>query len=213
MVITQADLDAKIETEVPGASYVVFPSKSTISAVHPGNLRGVLHDISTAIFQSVAPSEPIAGLPGPEGPAGPPGPVGPEGPIGPTGPQGIQGTPADLSKGFIFPGQILPYQDNIVAQANGTQANATQLVAYINRITTGGPNSSVMMPPALEYAQCVVINDSGSSERIYAQPGTDTIDSNSNTTACTLSGNNRVMFWVVTPGNWYSMGTTPAIGV
>jgi hypothetical protein len=204
MALTQADLDTKIELEVPGSSRAVFPSNSTLSVVHPANLRGVLHDMNEAIFQSAA----SQGLPGPEGPAGPPGPIGPEGPPGTQGPIGPVGPPLSLTDGLIFPGQTLPYQDNIIAATSGAQPDATQLVAYINRVTGGPQNASVQMPPALENAQCVLINDAGSATRVYAQVGTDTIDSSANGTAHSINNNSRVIFWVIPPGNWCSLNTT-----
>jgi hypothetical protein len=191
MALTQADINADIAATL---------QPNVLGGVDAHNLKTVLRDINTAIFQSAA----SQGLPGPKGDPGPPGPPGPQGDTGPVGPQG---PPLTLTGGLIFPGQSLPYQDSIVAASSGLKTDATQLSAYINRITGGPQNASVLMPPALEFAQCVLINDAGSSTRVFAQ-GTDTIDDKSSDIGLTFNNNNRAFLWVVTPGSWYSLNTT-----
>jgi hypothetical protein len=63
MAITQDDLDAQIDADLPS---------NILGGVQLNELRTVLHDVSEAIFQPGG----VEGPPGPPGPTGPPAPPG-----------------------------------------------------------------------------------------------------------------------------------------
>src|SRR6516162_5067657 len=98
MPFSQADIDQEIETELP---------TNDVGAIQAIDLRGVLHDMNAATFQTDGPPGP----PGPPGPSGPQGDQGVAGPAGPTGPDGGVSTVLSFSnmgeaQAAIIPGNV-----------------------------------------------------------------------------------------------------------
>src|ERR1700761_3719443 len=105
---------------------------------------------------------------------------------------------------------VFSAQDTIQAAPGGGQANAFQLEALFNRVTTvASAGDSVQLTIATPGAFQLIINASGQTLDIYGN-GTDTLDNNGAGVPETLATASWIWFYCLTPGQWRS--TSPGTG-
>lgn len=98
-------------------------------------------------------------------------------------------------------------QTNITAFAGGGQANATQIVTQIARITTvTTAGDSIKLPPATKGLEILVIQHGANACQVYGS-GTDTIDDVATATGVSQMANSTCIYTCAEEGdNWYSEG-------
>ncbi|HXQ28923.1 MAG TPA: hypothetical protein VN848_06600 [Gemmatimonadales bacterium] len=116
----------------------------------------------------------------------------------------------DVFTMFIYPntatGEVtLSVVNGITATSGGSKAAAFQLGYGISHITTAANGDSVLLPPALPGAICVVINDGSGTLDVYGQ-GTDTIDAVATATANIVTNAFRAFYFGLAAGLWASAG-------
>lgn len=90
----------------------------------------------------------------------------------------------------------------ITAFAGGGKANATQLTADINKVTTVATAAdSVLLPPALAGATVFVKNGGANSAQVFGQ-GTDTINGVATGTGVALAAGKSGIYVCVVDGDW-----------
>jgi hypothetical protein len=96
-------------------------------------------------------------------------------------------------------------QDSIVA-AGTTQATAFQLNnVELNRLTSVGAGSGVLLPPSQPGMTIVIVNHGANTVQVYGQPG-DTIDDQASASGVNQMPNSWVIYSCFTAGAWYSEG-------
>jgi hypothetical protein len=107
--------------------------------------------------------------------------------------------PADISGALR---DFTTAQTGITAAVGGGQANATQLSAAFNRVTTvATAGNSVRLPAALPGASLVVTNATATSMNVFPQTG-GVINTLSPNTAFAMAANVTVMFVCSVAGTW-----------
>lgn len=101
-------------------------------------------------------------------------------------------------------------QTGIVAQADATKANATQLNAAICEVTSVvGASDSVVLPLGYAGLRVTVINNGGNEMQVFGK-GSDTIDDVATATGVAQADNSVVTYVCVKVvagvGYWYSTG-------
>ena len=97
-------------------------------------------------------------------------------------------------------------QDNIVAKAGGGQANAFNLTAEMNRVTTVATAAdSVKLPPAQPGLGLLLVNHGANSMQVFGQAG-DTINDVASATGVPQMQNSTVFYFCFTAGAWYTEG-------
>jgi hypothetical protein len=96
--------------------------------------------------------------------------------------------------------------DTIIANPGGGQANATQLAAELNRITTvATAGDSVKMPASAPGLTIVVTNHGANPMQVFGA-GTDTIDDSATAVGVSQMQNSVVIYACHTAGAWYTEG-------
>ena len=96
--------------------------------------------------------------------------------------------------------------DSIVAFAGGGQANATQLTAEINKVTTvANPGDSVMLPASAPGLTIIVINKGANAVQVFGL-GVDIIDDSPAATGVSQMRNSTVIYTCTTAGVWATEG-------
>lgn len=117
------------------------------------------------------------------------------------GPRLIDGS--DLNR--VIAADIVSSQDGITAHAGGGQANAFQLVAVVNRVTTVATDGdSVKLPPAIAGSSVVVDNDGANSLAVWPS-GTDQLEDV--TTAVVQYSGSQFTYICTAAGKWYQGGS------
>lgn len=129
--------------------------------------------------------------------------------LGIFGPDGL----AQLLSGFSMGGFLNESaQDNIVAKASGTQANATQLVAQTSRVATvATAGDAILLPASVAGLELLVINHGTNAMQVFGA-GTDTIDDVATATGVSQMPNSLVIYTCATAGKWYSEGLATGFG-
>jgi hypothetical protein len=86
-----------------------------------------------------------------------------------------------------------------------TQATALALTADINRLTTVGANSGVLLPPSLPGLTVIVINHGANPVQVYGA-GTDTIDDVATATGVAQMVNSVCLYSCTLATKWYAEG-------
>lgn len=90
----------------------------------------------------------------------------------------------------------------IIAQADGTKANATPLNYGVSEITvSAGAADSVLLPPAKPRGMCVLINRGGNTVQVFGQ-GTDTVNEVATATGVTMADNEIAILVCGAEGSW-----------
>jgi|SRR5579863_1402970 len=92
-----------------------------------------------------------------------------------------------------------------ISAAGSTQANATQLVAALNRVTTATAAQGVKLPASAAGLDVIVENHSGVAIVVYGS-GSDQIDDVAAATGVNQMDSSVVIFTCYAPGKWYSNG-------
>ncbi len=100
-------------------------------------------------------------------------------------------------------------QVGVVAQADGTKANATQLNAAIVEVSSAvGAADSVLLPLGYAGLQVLIANNGGNTIQVYGK-GTDVINDATTANGVTQSDNTAVLYVCVKVvagvGQWYSV--------
>jgi hypothetical protein len=104
--------------------------------------------------------------------------------------------------GFIYES----FSDNIVANAGGGQANATQLTAELNKVTTvASPGDSVKLPASAPGLTIININKGGAAMQVFGL-GTDIIDDSPAAIGVSQMRNSTVIYSCTTAGVWATEG-------
>ena len=112
----------------------------------------------------------------------------------------VGGTLNVLPGGYV----LEPTQDGIVAHAGGGQANATQLSAVINRVTTVATTAdSAVMPASVAGWTVTVINSGANALQLFGL-GTDTINGVASGTGISVAAGVTKTLKCVTVGAWFS---------
>jgi hypothetical protein len=106
---------------------------------------------------------------------------------------------------FLF---LESFENNIVANPGGGQANAYQLTKQNNRITTvASSGDSVRLPQAVPGAEVIIIQHSAvNSCQVFGFGGTDTINDVSGSVGVSQMQNSAVLYLCFSPGAWYTEG-------
>lgn len=98
------------------------------------------------------------------------------------------------------------FQDSVTAHAAGGQANATQLLGEVCRVSTVATAAdSVQLPGALPGLTVIVINDATNPMQVFGN-GTDTIDGIATATGVSQMGQSVVLYICVVAGAWKTEG-------
>jgi hypothetical protein len=104
---------------------------------------------------------------------------------------------------FLF---LESFENNIVANPGGGQANAYQLTKQNNRITTVATSGdSVKLPIATPGAEVILINHGANSAQVFGV-GTDTINDVASGTGVPMMQMSAVLFLCFSAGAWYTEG-------
>jgi len=96
--------------------------------------------------------------------------------------------------------------DNITANPGGGQANAVQLAAELNKVTTVATSGdSVRLPPSAAGLTIVVTNKGANAMQVYGS-GADTIDDSAAVTGVSQMRGSVVIYACHTAGAWYTEG-------
>lgn len=112
---------------------------------------------------------------------------------------------AGLTPQFIAGmGEYVQFQPGIVAQADGTKANATVLNYGLNQVdSVVGSNDSVLLPPAVPRAMVILINnDASNAMQVFGQ-GTDTINGVATGTGVSQAAGEIAILSCVEEGAWF----------
>lgn len=113
------------------------------------------------------------------------------------------------TSGQVESGHSWPAADALTAHAGGTKAAALQLNYGFNAITvvaSGG--DSVLLPPALPGAICVIAHQAAANNIDAYGQGTDTIDAVGTATAYVVGHDVTVTFYGTNTGKWVSQAGT-----
>lgn len=100
---------------------------------------------------------------------------------------------------------FLPSATGFTAQADGTKANATVLGYGISGITTvAGAADSVLLPPALPGAVCVIVNTIATAIQVFGQ-GADTIQGVATGTGNVQAASKTAIYHCYDTGLWWQM--------
>lgn len=93
---------------------------------------------------------------------------------------------------------------SITAQADGTQANAVQLVNGVNEVTTvAGANDSVQLPRAAAGSIVYVANAGANTLTVFGKNGSsDTINGTAGSTGVTQATTVDAIYACITDGRW-----------
>lgn len=108
----------------------------------------------------------------------------------------------NIFQGFEPVATIAPAADNLVARAGGGQANALQLSAIYNRVTTVvTAGDSVKLPPSKPGDQRTVLNSGASNLQVYGS-GSDTINGAPAATGITVAPGKEAEVICFSYGAW-----------
>ncbi|MGO4714757.1 hypothetical protein [Bradyrhizobium sp. 2TAF24] len=119
----------------------------------------------------------------------------------------ITGTKSESQSEYFKVGYLLESSaDNIIANAGGGQANATQLAAELNRIVTvATAGDSVKLPPSQPGMTIVVTNRGANAMQVFGAGG-DTVDDSPAATGVSQMRGSVVIYACHTAGAWYTEG-------
>jgi hypothetical protein len=104
--------------------------------------------------------------------------------------------------GFIYES----FADGVVAFAGGGQANATQLTAELNKVTTvASPGDSVKLPASAPGLTIININKGAAAMQVFGL-GADIIDDSPSATGVSQMRNSTVIYSCTTAGVWATEG-------
>lgn len=92
-------------------------------------------------------------------------------------------------------------QDNITAHVGGGQGNATAITGNPARVTSAGPQDSVVLPFATAGTQQTVVNATPVTIQVFPALG-DTLGANA---PAVILGNKTALFTCVGAGQWHSL--------
>jgi hypothetical protein len=102
---------------------------------------------------------------------------------------------------------LIPVKDTITAFAGGGQANATQLIAYVNRVTTVGTAAdSLKLPVGTPGMSLVVRNTTATSANVFGQTGAAINEGGANA-AFPLAAGKSATFYCVSATQWIAVLT------
>jgi hypothetical protein len=104
--------------------------------------------------------------------------------------------------GFLFES----FADNIAAFPGGGQANATQLGAELNKVTTvANPGDSVKLPASAPGLTIICINKGASAMQVFGLGG-DVVDDSPAAVGVSQMRNSTVIYSCATAGTWATEG-------
>lgn len=114
-----------------------------------------------------------------------------------------------LATGFAGQLQTVLTTDGITANATGTQATATALVAQLNRVSTAAASgASVKLPSSAAGLIINVINDGASVIQVFGSGASETIDGT--TAGAQITALRRAQFFCSSAGTWQSAASSKA---
>lgn len=107
-----------------------------------------------------------------------------------------------LDAGFAIPQSFQAVNANVTANANGAQANGTQLSYGLNQIATAAAAAaSVLLPVAVPGQFCTVENDSANAVQVFGN-GSDTVNSVAAATGIAQPPKSVATYWCAVAGQW-----------
>lgn len=111
-------------------------------------------------------------------------------------------------------GVLLNSYATVAANATGTQASGTALLAIQNGVSSGGVAYSVTLPPSVPGAQLdVVCTSATNTVKVYPSAGgtgTETINALSANAGITMAALSSATFICMVAGQWYTSPRVPS---
>lgn len=100
-------------------------------------------------------------------------------------------------------GEYVQYEGGVIAEADGTKANATPINYGMTSIdTVAGAADSILLPPAVPRGFCLIVNTTVTAAQLFGQ-GTDTINDVATATGVVLAAGESCLLFCVEEGLWY----------
>lgn len=116
----------------------------------------------------------------------------------------------DLNKNFAT--RLTSAQGAIVPTSGGGKANAFQITATLNHITTvAAPADSIILPPSAAGLQILIENDGANPMQVFGF-GTDVINGIATATGFSQAAGSFTTYTCVTKGFWRAVGSINAGG-